>query len=200
MRTYHSSRPARPRWPRRSRRLAALLAAFVLLAASSSGDLTASESSVKSAFLYNFARLVTWPAAAWSGEAEPFTVVVLGPDPLGTAVDKAFDGKTLGSRPFLVRRAAAIGDIGSCHLLYLNDAALLPKALEAVRGRAVLVVGEGEGLARRGAAIAFYAESTGDGLKIRFEINPDVTNRSGLGVSSKLLALACVVRDRLEDE
>lgn len=158
--------------------------------------MTANEASIKAAFLYNFARLVTWPETAFGADDAPFVVAVLGEDPLGAALDKAFEGKSVGDRAFVVKRVKAAAELGVCQLLYLRDTSQLAKALDALRDRAVLVVGDGDGVTGAGGTIAFYQEQTPEGVKVRFEANPDVAGRAGLTISSKLLALARVVRDK----
>lgn len=161
------------------------------------GDVKASEADVKAAFLYNFARLITWPAGAWESAQAPFVVAVLGADPLGTALDASFSGKSLDGRAFELRRYADVAALKPCHILFVPEEqqAGLPAVLKAL-GRNVLVVGEGESFTRDGGAVRFYRESTTGGTKVRFEINVDVARRAGLEVSSKLLALARVVHDQ----
>ena len=192
--------PAGPARRPRLRRVATGALALLLLGAAWSGEITASEASVKAAFLYNFARLVNWPESCWRSADEPFVVAVLGKDPFGTDLDSAFEGKRVGEHAFVVRRVPGIAELHGCHLLYLQDGSPLPKVLEVLHGTAVLIVGEGEGITRAGGSIAFYQESTPDGLKVRFEINPDAASRAGLGVSSKLLSLARVVHDQPEGD
>ncbi len=57
---------------------------------------------------------------------------------------------------------------------------------------AVLLVGENDGFAERGAHANFYFERN----RLRFEINARATRESGLGVSSELLKLARIVETR----
>jgi hypothetical protein len=54
----------------------------------------------------------------------------------------------------------------------------------------VLTVSDERGFAQQGVGINFYTEED----KVRFEINQDAVNRSGLRISSKLLSLAKIVR------
>jgi hypothetical protein len=55
----------------------------------------------------------------------------------------------------------------------------------------VFTVGDGETFVRAGGIAALFNE---DG-KIKFAINPDALNRSGLRVSSKMLGLARLIRE-----
>lgn len=67
----------------------------------------------------------------------------------------------------------------------------LPEILESLRGANVVVVGEANGFATSGGMIEFTIEDN----HVRFSINTDAANRSGLKFSSKLLALARIVHD-----
>jgi hypothetical protein len=55
----------------------------------------------------------------------------------------------------------------------------------------VLTVGDGRGFAQAGGIIELYVEAA----RIRFAINVDAAERSGVRLSSRLLGLAKVVRD-----
>jgi YfiR/HmsC-like len=63
--------------------------------------------------------------------------------------------------------------------------------LGEVRGAPVLTVGDGDTFPRRGGIVGLIIE---DG-RMRFAINPDAAQRSGVRLSSKLLSLARLVRD-----
>jgi hypothetical protein len=75
-----------------------------------------------------------------------------------------------------------------CHILYVASAraTMLTQALEAVRGRAVLTVGDE---APRGVEGLVINLLTVQG-RVRFEVDLRAAAENGLEVSSKLLALA----------
>ena len=50
---------------------------------------------VKSALLYNLVKYIQWPESAFGGPKEAFRIVVIGGDPLGAALDTAFEKKEL---------------------------------------------------------------------------------------------------------
>src|SRR3990172_10053935 len=50
---------------------------------------TPSEYQVKAAILFNFAKFVEWPDAAFPDPATPIIIGVLGEDPFGSALDAA---------------------------------------------------------------------------------------------------------------
>jgi hypothetical protein len=80
-----------------------------------------------------------------------------------------------------------------CQILFVpaSERNRLPEVTAKLRGQYVLVIGENDDFASSGGVIQF----TLDQDRIRFLINTDAADRSGLKFSSKLLALAKIVRD-----
>lgn len=175
------------------RRLAAPAALAAALAsaagAAQAESRTPTEYDVKAAFLYNFARFVEWPDV---GAVPSVDVCVVGADPFGSALD-AIKGKPLGRATLRVRRAEP-DKLGGCELVFIpaSESGRLESVLQAVKGRALLTVGDGPDFAQRGAVIGFYPDQS----KVRFEINIDAARRSGLAISSQLLRLARITHDR----
>lgn len=149
------------------------------------------EYEVKAAFLYNFAKFVEWPAEALGGAGEPLVICVLGEDPFGDSLDAVVRGETMNGRPLTIHRTRDLGDLSDCHVLFLPRAERerLPEVLSVLRGKSVLITGEGDGFLTRGGMIRFVLEES----RVRFEINRDAAERSGLKLSSKLLRLARAV-------
>jgi len=146
---------------------------------------------LKAAFLYNFANYIEWPVDVFPTAHAPFIIGVLGPDPFGSILDE-LTKKTIRGRPIVYRHYDSPRDIGECHLLFISVAvsdADCMAAIEATRGRHVLIVTEANGLARRGSVINFFVEQN----KLRFEINPHAAQQRALRISSKLLSLARLV-------
>ncbi len=151
------------------------------------------EYQVKAAFLYNFAKFIDWPPSAFSDSKQRFDICVYGRDPFGTALEDALLGKTIGERRVGLGRAAQFQDLASCHVVFISASAHESAAdlANRLKGRAVLLVGESEGFAASGGTIQFTIEDN----RVHFVINPDAADRAGLKISSKLLALAKIVRD-----
>ncbi len=152
-----------------------------------------SEYELKAAFLFNFAKFVDWPPNAFANSTAPFSVCVLGPDPFGSALDDALRGKVIAEHPASVTRVKRVADITGCQILFVSasESHLLPEVLSKLRGQYVLVIGETNDFASSGGVIQFTLEES----RVRFFINTDAADRAGLKISSKLLALAKIVRD-----
>jgi hypothetical protein len=165
----------------------ALAVLLSLAPAVASGAEASLEYAVKAAYLYKFAPFVDWPANAFAGPSAPFAVCVFGQDPFGRLLDDAVRGQSVGGRRIVVRRPAAIQDAQSCQVLYLGRSGRtsVAESLRLLRGRPILTVTE-EG----GGVVQFVLR---DG-RVRFAVDAERARQNGLGLSSKLLALAVSVR------
>ena len=152
-----------------------------------------SEYQLKAAFLFNFAKFVEWPPSAFSSDKAPITLCIAGGDPFGNTLDALISGKTIDNRNIATRRTKNVGDMGNCHVVFVDSSEdkHLPEIVDRLNAGATLLVGESPDFASRGGDIQFYMQ---DG-KIRFAINVDAVQRSRLTVSAKLLALARIVHD-----
>lgn len=150
------------------------------------------EHQVKAAFLYNFARFVEWPPDAPEGDGS-FVIGVFGPDATSRALEATVEGKSVGGRTIQVRPVKSQDEARQCHMLFVGSEASdqLRPMLKAVRGSAVLTVGDSEAFAREGGIVNFVMQDH----HVRFAVNTDAAARAGLKISSKLLQLAIIVRD-----
>lgn len=190
------SRPDKPAYTgapwRRSAAAAGALA--LLLGGGFAGAADAlTETQVKAAYIYNFAKFVQWPAEAFATPQAPLVLCVPAKEGLGGAL-AAIDGKPVQGRELQVRRAVKPDELKSCHILFVPeaDAHATPDLLRKVGALPVLTIGEREGFATAGGGIGFV---TGD-ERVQFEINPDAANRANLKISSQLLRLATIVHDK----
>lgn len=151
------------------------------------------EYEVKAALLYNFARFVSWPDAAFSDARAPFVIGVLGENPFGGILDRTVEDKKVGERTFVIRHWAKLEDVGPCHILFVSayEQKRVSRLIESIAGVSVFTVGDVEGFAERGGVADFEM----DGYRVRIEINPKSAERAKLHISSKLLALARIVKD-----
>lgn len=152
-----------------------------------------SEYELKAAFLFNFAKFIDWPESSFANEHSPFAICVLGTDPFGPALDRTLHGKMVGNRPVTLARITEIVQARQCQVVFVaaSESKRLPEIIDRLQNTSVLLVGESDGFAEAGGAIQFTLEDN----RVRFTINTDVADRAGLKFSSKLLALARIVRD-----
>jgi hypothetical protein len=170
--------------------LAATLLAATGVATVGAQSHTASDVAVKAAFLYNFVKFAEWPALASSA---PISVCVVGDEAIAAALVETMRGKNISGHALEVWRPEDSATWRTCSLLFVADVETrrFTGGLSGVRTLPVLTVSDGKGFSRAGGIIELYVESG----RMRFAINVDAAERSGLHLSSRLLGLAKVVRD-----
>jgi hypothetical protein len=153
----------------------------------------ASESQLKAAVLYNFAKFVEWPSKSLPAPNSPFVVGIMGEDSFRGDLDQTVEGKDASGHPFVVKRLKNISEARECHILFISpsERRRVGEIIEAIGDAPVLTVSEMEHFLQSGGMVNFLME----GNKVRFEINDGPARRAGLRISSKLLNLARA-RDR----
>jgi hypothetical protein len=148
-----------------------------------------SDVAVKAAFLYNFAKFAEWPALP---SGAPIVVCVLGDDRIAAALVETVRGQNISGHALEVWRPQSASTWPSCQLLFVPDAETRRSAggLDGIKTLPVLSVSDGKGFSQSGGIIELYVE----GGRMRFAINVDAAERSGLHLSSRLLGLAKVMR------
>jgi hypothetical protein len=172
-------------------RVGILAVCLVCCATAASGqDMT--ELSLKAAFVLNFAKFTQWPGSVLP-QAAPLVVCVLGDSAFGDVLESYVKGHPVDGHQIVVSRLAADGKAQSCNLLYISGVTAKQAGVVVARLNAasVLTLSDVDPFARSGGMVQLYVE---DG-KMRFRINLENTTRSGLQFSSKLLALATLVKD-----
>lgn len=146
---------------------------------------------LKAAFLYNFAKFVEWPAQAESA-SHPIVIGVWGSNPFGDALESAVRDRKVNGRAIVVNQVHTAAAARATHLLFVSaaDDARFGELREALKGSAVLTVGESERFAQQGGMIFF----TLHGDKLRFEINMHAADQAGLTISAQLQKLARAIR------
>lgn len=172
---------------RRLRRLAALIlvAAQMVGVPARAAPPAATEYELKAAFLFNFAKFVDWPADVFNA-TDALNVCVLGDDPFGEQLDRAFVGKSVHDRPVVVQRHDRLDQTRGCHVLFIGATEERRLGRFTPPGGPVLTVGETDEFLRRGGIVAFDMEEN----RLRFEINADAADAAGLKISSQLMKLA----------
>src|SRR5467141_4576264 len=81
-----------------------------------------SEYLIKAGFIYNFAKFVEWPAAAFAQPDSPIVIGILGTDPFGNLIDRIVENKKIGARGFVVKRLkwnTDLKDLKECKILFV---------------------------------------------------------------------------------
>ena len=101
------------------------------------------------------------------------------------------EGKKVGGKSVTVVYVQSVEEALSFDVVFIvqSEESNLERILKILTNRAILTISDIEDFAKRGGTIGFFEDNN----RIRFDINLDVANETGLQISSKLLRLARVV-------
>lgn len=150
------------------------------------------EYQVKALFLYNFAKYIEWPPAAFFGTNSPITIGIIGEDNFGAALPSAVNAKTVGGRSFAIKHLSANDNLQGCQILFISgsESANTATILGKVGAQPILTVGEDGTFLEEGGIINFVLKNG----NVRLEINLASSDKAGLKISSRLLAVADIVK------
>ena len=150
------------------------------------------EQRVKAAFLYQFASYVEWPAQSFAQPDTSITIAVMGAEPLAAELRQLSAGRTVGGRKMEVRQVRPGETLAGIHILFIGGAenARLAQLVQGAKQRPVLTVTEADGALNQGSMINFIIVER----RVRFEVALDAVEKSGLRLSSRLLAVAQQVK------
>ena len=149
------------------------------------------EYKIKAAFIYNFAKYVTWPKNTFGDKNEPLVLGLLGDNPFGKEIYKIND-KLVHGRKLKVVLIKDYEQIKSCDLLYISpsESERLDEIQTILKNEKILTVSDMDNFAANGGMIELIVKNS----KVRFIINPKAAERAGLDISSQLLKLAIITK------
>jgi hypothetical protein len=153
-------------------------------------ELVGDEYEIKAAVVYKILLFVDWPARADTNRSAPIVVGVLGTDPFGTRLERAFTNKTVGGRALQCRRFPRGAPVPAepCHVLFVarSEQERLPEILRVLGTSPTLTIGDTDGYGARGVMVNLVNW----GQTVRFEVNQPAAARAGLQLSSQFTDLA----------
>ena len=150
------------------------------------------EQDIKAAFLYKFLGYVEWPAGTLNAPSAPIVIGVLGADDVADELRTIVARRRIGQHPIDVRRVVEGDALDGVNVLFIGRGgeSALPRLAPAAHQRSVLLVSELDGGLEEGSVINLVVVDN----RVRFEVSLEAAERSGLKLSSRMLALAMWVR------
>lgn len=175
------------RFGHRAARAAIVFLAMLLLSwnVHSAEEDSTLEQRVKAAFLYQFAGYVEWPPHTFPQPSAPITIAVMGADAVAAELSQVVTGRTIGGRPVTAKRVKPGESLAGVHILFVGRAES-GRLGQLAPPKAMLTVTETDGALTQGSMINFVLVDR----RVRFEIALDSAEKSGLKLSSRLLAVA----------
>jgi len=150
------------------------------------------EHEVKAAFVFKFGEFVDWPEPVYSGPGAPFTIAVLGADPIADVLEQLGRQRRINGRPVVVRRLQRAEAIPRAQIVFIaaTESERLRAVADNLKAASVLTVTETTRPSQPSGVINFVIRDN----RVRFEIDADAAEQSGLKISSKVLSLAVFVK------
>lgn len=135
----------------------------------------------QSLFIYNFSRLIEWPANYRTGD---FIIGILGTAEVASELEAYTKGKKVGAQNIQVIRYKTPAEIQQCHILFIPFVRTkqLPEVLSVLGSKSTLIITEKNGALDEGAAINFVIQED----KMKFELRAENANKHGIKFSAKL--------------
>jgi hypothetical protein len=145
---------------------------------------------IKMGFLFRFVQLVDWPTNAFSSDAAPLTIGVMGNDKFATELASLLKDKKAHNRSFDVKKLAGAADAANFHVVFIadGDGRRAAQFAEATHKKPVLLVGEHDEFLKNGGMINIVQDERQK--QMRFDIAPKNAEQATLTFSSHLLRLA----------
>jgi hypothetical protein len=148
---------------------------------------------VEAAFIYQFTNYVQWPSRKPSsvGGTQPFVISIVGNSSVIAELQHVAATKTVKGRKIEIQMNPDAEGLKRSEIIVftLDKVSALEDLANKTQGTGILIVSQGEGFAKHGAAINFFSENG----RVRFEINRAAAEKRGLQISSQLLKLARVL-------
>lgn len=163
-----------------------ILAAIALISATGSVN-AQTDFRIQSVFLYNFTRLIAWPADYQSGD---FIVATYGNSGMNREVQEMAETKRAGNQSIRAVNFRDIEDIAKCHILYVpaNQSRRIGDIVAELKAKNIhaLVVTDSRNAISNGAVINFTIVDS----RQRFELSADNARSMGLNPGGEISRLA----------
>lgn len=158
-----------------------LLSIWIAVMLTAAGFAQTSIPKAQSLFIYNFSRLIEWPANYRTGN---FVIGILGNAEVAGELETYTKGKKVGAQNIQVIRYKTPEEIQQCHILFIPFVRTkqLPQIVSAVNNKSTLIITEKSGALNEGSAINFVILND----RMKFELKPENANKYGIKFSAKL--------------
>lgn len=146
------------------------------------------ESQVKAAYLYNFAKFIAWPERSFTNADAPIEICVLDDPSFESTLKEIVYSHTVDGHPVQVVHVTAVAGAHDCHILFIPSmqAKQARALIEAIGNKRIVTVGETQGFLEEGGMIRFALQEG----KVKFQVNLRAAAQSGVRISARLLSVA----------
>ncbi len=164
-----------------------LLLSIVLMVLCIGNTQAQSDFRMQSVFIYNFTRLIAWPADYQSGD---FIIAVYGNSGMSKEIEEMAQTKRAGNQSIVAANFSSVDDISKCHILYIpsNQSRRISEIVAALKAKNInaLVVTDSRNAINNGSVINFTVVDN----RHRFELSQDNARAMGLNPGGEIARLA----------
>jgi YfiR/HmsC-like len=162
---------------------------FLILLLTTNVQAQVSEYEYKAAFIERFTRFIEWPDEF---DNDTFKIAVAGDNPFRNSLDELFDVTKINSLNTEIIYTNDINELCHANLVFISgsEKKRIDEILSELNDKPILIISDSERFCEMGTHINMYV----DGNNVRYEINEEAIKKSGLEVSSLLLASARIVK------
>jgi hypothetical protein len=149
------------------------------------------QSQMKFAYLYSFGVFTRWPAGAFDSTGGKFVIGVLGESPFGDDLNRIALTKKIQTKEIVLKKLSATEEPPTCHMVFFLGGVPAETeriVMEKLKGKPVLLVGEGKDFLNQGGVLRFFL----DGAVVRFELSPTSAAKQQLTIDPRLAKLGQV--------
>lgn len=164
-------------------------------APSVAADVPINPSALRGVWLERFTQFIDWPEDhRVNQKGAPFELCVLEDPDFADLLTTLYVKQSIKGKPVRIHKLGADSSLANCDMLFLGTVPPLTRddILQRSANQPLLLVSATDGYGVAGSHINVYEE---DGF-LRFEINLDTIKAAGLTVSSRLLQIARVIRNK----
>jgi hypothetical protein len=147
---------------------------------------------IKSAYVYNITKFITWPLNAFNFSVSPFIFGIFGDKSINSPLVQTLREKKIAGRDWKVDYYKTPEEIRNCHLVLVNGTDLnqTKSLISFLKNKYVLTVGNNiPNFCQLGGMINIV----GTIPNLGFEINKNAIKLAKLEISSELLNLAVII-------
>jgi len=150
-----------------------------------------SEYDVKAAYVYNFAKFISWPAHYFE-KKDVLVIGVYKNQNFGEVLERVLENKKIKSKFWEIIFINSVEEFEDCDILFVSNSSKEEtiKLIKKTNKKSILTIGNNIPMfCQYGGIINF----TPKGSRKRFEINNDAAIKHKIKISSKLLTLARII-------
>ena len=165
---------------------------FVQQSLAGGGEPVSKKFQIISGYLIHFTSYVRWPESKTNGRIR---ICIYGKDPFGEFIDEMVEVHPTNNdgAEIITRRIGTGSDPDGCNLVFVSRNEVNDEFWGLVAGHhSLLLVSDDPEFATKGGIIGFYE----DNKRLRIEINLAESRSSGLDISSELLKVSRVIKEK----